>query len=112
MTQQNLSVYRQIIKRNGKSVPFDTLKITRAIASAGEATRELGFDQADRLTLRVINLAHQVLGEKIPTVEEIQDIVEEVLIQSVYHRTAKAYIIYRDQHKKIREIASHKYRSY
>ncbi len=106
MTQQNLSVYRQIIKRNGKSTPFDTLKITRAIASAGEATGEMDFEQADRLTLRVLNLAHQILGEKIPTVEEIQDIVEEVLLQSVYHRTAKAYIIYRDQHKKIREIAS------
>ncbi len=106
MTQQNLSVYKQIIKRNGANSSFDSGKITKAIASAGEVTGEIDFEQAERLTLRVLNLAHQILGEKIPTVEEIQDIVEEVLLQSIYHKTAKAYIIYRDQHKKIREIAT------
>ena len=56
--------------------------------------------------LRVLNLAQQALPGEVPSVEQIQDIVEEVLISSQYKRTAKAYIIYRDQHARIREIVS------
>ena len=56
--------------------------------------------------LRVLNLAQQALPGEIPSVEQIQDIVEEVLISSQYRRTAKSYIIYRDQHARIREIVS------
>jgi len=54
----------------------------------------------------VLNLAQQLVQDNVPTVEQIQDCVEEVLISSPYKKTAKAYIIYRDQHAKIREIVS------
>ena len=52
----------------------------------------------------MLTLAEQLLGDRIPSVEEIQDIVEETLLQSPYRKTAKAYIIYRDQHARLREI--------
>jgi len=54
----------------------------------------------------VLNLAEKLYDSKIMEVEEIQDIVEEVLLSSVYRKTAKAYIIYRDQHARLREIAN------
>jgi anaerobic ribonucleoside-triphosphate reductase len=99
-------VFISIKKRNGLIVPFRPDKITTAIARAGAATGELDEETAGRLTLRVLNLAQQALPGEIPSVEQIQDIVEEVLLSSQYRRTAKAYIIYRDQHARIREIVS------
>jgi len=95
-----------IKKRNGQVVKFDAQKITTAILRAGEATGEFGLDIARKLTLRVLDLAIDVVGERVPTVEEVQDIVEEVLITSPYRQTAKSYIIYRDQHARIREITT------
>jgi ribonucleoside-triphosphate reductase len=99
-------VFVSIKKRNGVIVPFRPDKITTAIARAGKATGEFDEEIAERLTLRVLNLAQQALPGDVPSVEQIQDIVEEVLISSQYKRTAKAYIIYRDQHARIREIVS------
>ncbi len=99
-------MFKRIRKRDGKSVSFNAEKITNAIAKAGAATGEFDYDTAGKLTLKVLNLAQQVIGNRIPAVEEIQDIVEEVLLSSVYRRTAKAYILYRDQHAKIREITT------
>lgn len=106
MPQQKSFIYKKIVKRNGKTAKFNAQKITQAITEAGKVTGELDEGLAVKLTLRVLNLAHQTLGDKIPDVEEIQDIVEEVLIHSPYSKTAKAYIIYRDQHNKIREITA------
>jgi ribonucleoside-triphosphate reductase len=99
-------MFQSIIKRNGVEVSFDAEKITRAIMKAGVATGEFDAPIAKRLALRALTLAQQALGEKTPTVEEIQDIVEEVLLTSPYRKTAKAYILYRDQHARIREIAA------
>ena len=99
-------MFTKVEKRDGTIVPFEAQKITNAIAKAGKATEEFEEKVAQRLTVRVLNLAQQVTGEKIPTVEEIQDIVEEVLLSSTYRKTAKAYIIYRDQHAKMREITN------
>lgn len=99
-------VFISIKKRNGTIVPFQVEKISNAIWKAGEATGEFTEENAEKLTLRVLNLAQQALPGSIPAVEQIQDIVEEVLISSQYKRTAKAYILYRDQHSKIREIVS------
>ncbi|MCK4736694.1 MAG: ribonucleoside triphosphate reductase, partial [Methanophagales archaeon] len=53
-----------------------------------------------------MNLAQQAIPRDVPTVEEIQDVVEEILLSSPYRKTAKAYIIYREQHAGIREITS------
>ena len=99
-------VFTRIIKRDGRIQDFDSSKISQAIAKAGHATGEFSHDVAQKLTIRVLNLASQIIKNRFPTVEEIQDIVEEVLISSPYKKTAKAYIIYRDQHAKIREITS------
>lgn len=100
-------MFRRIKKRDGRVVKFEAGKITDAIAAAGKATGEFDRKGAEKLTLKVLNLAQQTVPpgrDKIPTVEEIQDIVEEILLSSPYRKTAKAYIIYRDQHARIREI--------
>ena len=98
-------MFDKIKKRDGRIVKFDARKITNAIAKAGEATGEFDKAVAEKLMLRVLNLAQQSI-HGIPSVEKIQDIVEEVLLTSPYKKTAKAYIIYREQHAKIREITA------
>jgi len=100
------AVFEKIRKRDGRVVDFDSERITKAICKAGEATGEFGENTARKLTLRVLDLAQQTIRDRIPTVEEIQDIVEEILIASPYKKTAKAYVIYREQHTRIREIVS------
>ncbi|MGD9009661.1 MAG: ribonucleoside triphosphate reductase [Desulfobacteraceae bacterium] len=99
-------MFEQIKKRDGRIVEFDSSKITAALAKAGEATGEFGEREARKLTLRVLTLAHELRLGQVPEVEEIQDIVERVLLDSPYHPTAKAYIIYREQHAQIRSIAT------
>lgn len=99
-------MYDKIKKRDGRLVPFDSEKIANAIAKAGAATNEFDMDCARKLTIKVLTLANVLFGERIPSVEEIQDIVEEVLLSSPYRKTAKAYIIYRDQHARLRELAN------
>lgn len=99
-----LIMFYKIKKRDGRIVKFNPEKITKAIAKAGEATGEFKEAKARKLTLKVLDLAQQAITRKIPTVEEIQDIVEEVLLSSSYRKTAKAYILYREQHSRLREI--------
>lgn len=99
-------MFTQIKKRDGRVVPFDSSKITSAIASAGRATGEFDPREAKKLTLRVLTLAHEIRLGPVPEVEEIQDIVERVLLNSPYYKTAKAYILYREQHAQIRAIVA------
>jgi len=99
-------VFEKITKRNGRIAEFDSSKITAAIAKAGYATREFDSREAKKLTLRVLTLAHELRLGSLPGVEDIQDIVERVLLDSPYHKTAKAYILYREQHAQIRSIAT------
>ena len=96
----------KIKKRDGRVVEFDSSKITAAIAGAGKATGEFEQREARKLTLRVLTLAHELRLDPLPEVEEIQDIVERVLLDSPYYRTAKAYIIYREQHAQIRKMTT------
>ncbi len=84
MSCQGGKMFNEIQKRDGKRVRFDAEKITNAIVKAGAATGEFNGEVAMRLTLRVLNLAAQIIGNRVPAVEEIQDIVEEVLLSSVY----------------------------
>ena len=99
-------MHGKIKKRDGRLVKFNAEKITNAIAKAGLATGEFDVTAARKLTIKVLNLAEKLFDGKIMTVEEIQDIVEEVLLTSMYRRTARAYIIYRDQHARLREITN------
>ncbi len=100
------TLFKKIVKRDRHIESFNSQKITAAILKAGIATGEFKEDTAKKLTVRVLNIAQSLTIDHIPTVEEIQDIVEDVLLLSPYRKTAKAYIIYRNQHAKIREITS------
>ena len=97
-------MFKRIRKRDGRLVKFDPEKITEAIIKAGDSFEEINPLNAKRLTARVLSLAEETIDRRVPTVEDIQDIVEEVLLSSRYRKTAKAFIIYREQHNRIREI--------
>ncbi len=99
-------VFEKIEKRDGRIVEFDSSKITAAIAKAGQATGEFDDREARKLTLRVLTLAHELRLGPTPEVEEIQDIVERVLLDSPFYKTAKAYILYREQHAQLRQMAT------
>jgi len=104
-------MYQYIKKRDGRKVQFDTNKIVVAISKAGKATGEFDERVALKLADRVLERAEKVLGD-VPTVEQIQDIVEETLMASKYHDTARAYILYRDERSKAREGASQLIQTY
>ena len=95
-----------IRKRDGSTESFKVEKIINAIAKAGEATGEFGRDMAEKLALKALTIIDALQGSLDVTVENVQDVVEEVLLTSPYRRTAKAYIIYREQHARLREIVS------
>jgi ribonucleoside-triphosphate reductase len=97
-------LFKQVRKRDGRVVPFAPSRIQRAIARAGQATGEYDEEVALRLAIKTINLADQALDTELPSVEQIQDIVEEVLLASPFRKTARAFIIYRDQHARLRGI--------
>jgi ribonucleoside-triphosphate reductase len=99
-------VFEKIEKRDGRIVEFDSSKITAALAKAGNATGEFSDREAKKLTLRVLTLAHELRLGPTPKVEEVQDIVERVLLDSPFYKTAKAYILYREQHAQIRKITT------
>jgi ribonucleoside-triphosphate reductase len=99
-------MFETVLKRDGRVVAFDASKITQALAGAGAATGEFGHREARKLTLRVLTLAHEMHLGAQPSVEDVQDIVERILLDSPYHRTAKAYILYRDQHARMRQMAT------
>lgn len=103
---QNNEILLKVVKRDGSNQPFEAKKITNAILKAGQSTGEFDAETAKKLTIRVINIVQQLYAETTPSVENIQDIVEDVLINSTFHKTAKAYILYRDQRAKVREISS------
>lgn len=99
-------MYKSIKKRDGRTAKFDRKKIEKAIEKAGLETGEFDAAQAVELTDKVLGVLETRNQKRLPSVEDIQDIVEDALIDSKLKKTAKAYIIYRDQHKKLREITS------
>ena len=92
-----------ILKRDGRVVEFDRAKIAAAIAAAGHSTGELDADVAQALTAAVID-ALAADGNVCPGVETIQNRVEETLVRAGYWRTARAYIVYREQHARLRSL--------
>jgi len=99
-----------ILKRDGQIVSFDPHKITNAIEKAALATKEFDKNVAEGLTAKVLELTEKLINQKhvkAPSIEEVQDMVEEVLLSSEYKKTAKAYVIYREEHAKIREFLKH-----
>ncbi|QYZ66120.1 MAG: ribonucleoside-triphosphate reductase [Gammaproteobacteria bacterium (ex Lamellibrachia satsuma)] len=94
----------KVEKRDGSQTTFDAAKIRTAILQAGQATGELDKSEAQLLTAQVVKvLAHTGYRHQTPDIERIQDIVEQVLISANHLQTARAYIVYREQHKKLRQ---------
>ncbi len=89
-------------KRDGSLVSFDSGRIRSALMRAGMATGEYGEREADLLCSQAVRvLAH--LHEQPLSVERIQDVVEQTLIAAAYYQTARAYIVYREQHQRLRQ---------
>lgn len=91
-----------VTKRDGTMAPFDSSKIYSAILKAGVSTREFSEQEAWLLTAKVLKVMEHKFSESLPSIEQIQDIVEQVLISDNYFQTAKAYILYRDQRNRMR----------
>ena len=97
---------KNVIKRNGTNAPFDAGKIENALAKAFLATGEIEARDISTMSRAIELMVESSLNDadiKVPTVEGIQDTVESTLIKCGYARTAKAYILYRSQHKKMRD---------
>ncbi|MBQ0136300.1 MAG: anaerobic ribonucleoside triphosphate reductase [Oscillospiraceae bacterium] len=92
-----------IIKRDGRAVPFSIDKIANAIYQAAKATGGDNYEEALELSQKVVNYIEST-GNTRPTVEEIQDAVEKVLIESGHARTAKKFILYRSERSRVREM--------
>ena len=99
-------MFKKIQKRDGKIVNFNPEKIVDAIAAAGAATEEFKYDRAKQLAEKAVKRAEEVITLRTPKVEQIQDIVEQILMESSFKRTAKAYITYRQERNRTREAKS------
>ncbi len=96
-------VPREVIKRDGRRTMFDAAKIRSAILRAGQASGEFGEAEADLLTAQAVKVLMHSFRNAPPDIERIQDVVEQTLIASNHFQTARAYIAYRESHKKLRE---------
>lgn len=94
----------QVRKRDGRLVLFDQNRITNAIYAAAKSVGGKDRATAQKLSDQVVEIVRQRFKDKIPTVEEIQDIVEKILIEKGHAKTAKSYILYREKHKTVREM--------
>ncbi|OPX85510.1 MAG: Anaerobic ribonucleoside-triphosphate reductase [Pelotomaculum sp. PtaB.Bin104] len=94
----------KIKKRDGREVPFNIEKIANAIFKAACAAGGRDYAPAFSLAEKVVEYIETILAKKVPAVEEIQDVVEKVLIENGHARTAKAFILYRAERTRIREM--------
>lgn len=99
-----MGVIKTIIKRDGQLVMFDRPRIANAIFKAAAASSGgFGFGEAERLALLVESRTAESYSAQIPTVEDLQDIVEAVLMENGHIKVARAYIIYRQKRSEVRE---------
>ncbi len=99
----------KVVKRDGQIVEFNSDKIECAIEKAANVTKEFDKSTAKNLTEKVVELTQELVNRKrenlkAASIEEIQDIVEYILLSSDYKKTAKSYILYREQQSKIRDF--------
>lgn len=97
------AIFQSIRKRDGTVVPFDKNKITNAIYMAAKAIGGDDRKLAEKLADEVVLFLYTLKGDKTPEIEEVQDAVEKILIESGHARTAKAYILYRKQREILRK---------
>ena len=100
---RKLSLPPGIVKRDGTRVAFEIRRIATAVNRAGQAGGEFDEDEADLLTQRVLKVLRHRFAASEPTVEQVQDIVEQVLVEANHLRTFRAYVAYRDQHRRLRD---------
>ena len=93
----------QVVKRGGERVRFDAGKIEAALQRAGSATGEFGADEAALLTAMAVKVLAWRFAGQAPAIEQIQDVVEQTLIAANHLKTARAYIVYREQHARLRQ---------
>lgn len=98
--------FSKIIKRGGHTVNFDASKITSALLKAGKSTQEFEEREARKLTMQLLALGKALSLPEVVEVETIQDLAEQVLLDSPYRASAKAYILYREQRTQLRKIKS------
>ncbi|HKM32160.1 MAG TPA: ATP cone domain-containing protein, partial [Oscillospiraceae bacterium] len=96
----------KIIKRDGRQVPFNIEKIANAIFKAAQSVGGNDYNEAMELAEIVCNYIEKNLETSAPSVEEIQDAVEKILVDNGHVKTAKAYILYRNDRTRIREMDS------
>lgn len=89
-------------KRDGSEAVFDSSRIAAAIQKAGASTGEFGESETQLLTLQVLKVLTHA-SDSVPSIERIQNIIEQVLISANYFHTARAFIVYREQHKRLRQ---------
>ena len=102
MRESTITCPETIKKRNGTPVPFDIKKISSAIHKANDAAMVEAISPLEFEKL-VSEIVESIPHGQIPNVEQIQDLVEEKLIEHGYAKTAKAYILYRAEHTKVRK---------
>ena len=93
----------EVMKRDGTSVPFDSERIRFAIARAGKVTGEFDESEAALLTQQTLKVLRHRFPSQAPKVEQIQDVVEQTLISANHFATLRAYVVYREQHQKLRQ---------
>jgi ribonucleoside-diphosphate reductase alpha chain len=104
MAEVGKAAVSQIKKREGKTVDFDKSKITNAIFKAAVAVGGEDRETAEKLADKVVEIVNENFAGGIPTVEDVQDTVEKVLIENGHAKTAKAYILYRQKRAILREL--------
>src|SRR3989338_1423113 len=102
MVKMEISV-KKVRKRDGRQADFNQEKITEAIWNAAQAVGGKDKETAEKLSEKVIAKLEQKFSGRIPNVEDIQDTVEKILIEEGHAKTAKAYILYREKHKELRD---------
>lgn len=97
-----MSLYpQQVLKRDGRLQAFDAGKIVQALAAAGRASAEFGEDEARWLTEN--GVLPELVARTLPGIEQIQDAVEATLFGAGRRRTLRAYTVYREQHRRLRD---------
>lgn len=103
--KESKNLVTKLIKRSGRVVAFDQKKIAVAVAKAFSVTGEGSVKDAQKVSEKVVQLLNKNCKKGfVPTIEELQDLVERVLMILDFEETAKAYILYREQHRKIRAV--------
>src|SRR6056297_142882 len=94
---------KHILKRDGSLADFDVSKIEKAIWNAAEAVGGTNQEESSKIANKVVTVLEVLFkGDKVPSVEQVNDLVEKILIEEGHAKTGKAFILYREQHKRIR----------